>query len=119
MSVYASGMEICTFGQIDAKLANTSQTRFHGDNMGSNPIGDTKHYQQVNEDCGNQLVSVGNAVVTIEQELSPFSLFSASSGDSAYAPSKSFTASERKAGLRCWYLAAILKSLCPRMSATV
>lgn len=42
-----------------------------------------------------------------------------SSGDASYAPSSSFTASERNAGLRCWYRAAIRRSLCPKINATV
>jgi hypothetical protein len=79
---------------------------FHGDNTGSNPVGDAKYNQILSVDHAASKFPSGNATVTIEPELAPFSGFSgdftsSSSEDSAYAPSSSFTASDKKAGLRC------------------
>ena len=59
------------------------ETHFHGDNMGSNPIGDTKSFQWLRVKLHLPNFSVGNAVVTIGRELSPLSAVSRSSGDSA------------------------------------
>jgi hypothetical protein len=75
---------------------------FHGDNTGSNPVGDAKLIHALRTNSDSSTFNVSNATVTIEPELVPLSGFSSAfPGDSAYAPSRSLTASERKAGLRC------------------
>ena len=70
MSVYASGMEICTFGQIDAKLANTSQTRFHGDKMGSNVSVRLSHIDSYKL-LAAQAVGVSSGSVWMDELASP------------------------------------------------
>jgi hypothetical protein len=70
--------------QRPRRLARPRTPPFHGDNTGSNPVGDAKYFQAFRANRARSDFDVGNATVTMEPELASFSRFSSgSSGDSA------------------------------------
>jgi len=66
-------LSLCAIRPSTTNSAKQPQTHFHGDNTGSNPVGDAKQNQALRGDALPPVPSAGNAALTIDPELAPFS----------------------------------------------